>query len=190
MNSLTDTDFQRAANILGCEIAAIKAVCEVEAPRGGFDADGDVITLLEGHKFSAFTGGVYDKQYPNISYPKWTTRFYGKTRTAEKERLRVARSLNESAAIRATSWGRFQVMGFNYRAAGFTTLPAFVAAMESGEGAQLDAFVTFILTNHLADELRLHDWAGFARQYNGPDFEANHYDTKMATAYAKYAGGA
>lgn len=190
MKTLTDDDFRRAAGLIGCEVAAIKAVCEVEAPGGGFDPEGDPRTLFEGHKFYAFTNGKYATSHPTLCYPKWTREFYGADWKAEKARLHAAMTLDISAAMRATSWGRFQIMGFNSKLVGFDTLTEFVHAMAESEGRQLEAFLAYVQANHLADELVHHDWAGFARGYNGAGFEANHYDTKLAAAYAKHAGSA
>ena len=62
--------------------------------------------------------------------------------------------------------------------------------MVSGESAQLDAFVAFVKKNNLDDELMRHDWASFARGYNGPAYRENHYDTKLAAAYAFHSKGA
>lgn len=82
------------------------------------------------------------------------------------------------------SWGKFQIMGFNYAVCGFTSVGAFVDAMKESE-ENTDAFVEFIISEHLADELRRHDWKGFARTYNGAGYAENKYDTKMAAAYRR-----
>ncbi len=62
-----------------------------------------------------------------------------------------------------------------------------VTAFLDDEEKHLDAMVSFIIANQLDDDLRRHDWRGFARVYNGPSYEANGYHTKMAAAYAKWA---
>ena len=36
------------------------------------------------------------------------------------------------------------------------------------------------------DELRRHDWAGFARGYNGRNYKINQYDVKIAAAYKRF----
>lgn len=87
--SLVLEDYQRAAKRLRCDVAAIRAVCEVEAPRGGFFPDGTPATLFEGHKFHAFTDGLYAAEHPEISYESWTREHYGDWRR-EKERLAEA----------------------------------------------------------------------------------------------------
>lgn len=183
---LIHEDYLRAASRLRCEVAAIRAVCEVEAPRGGFFPDGTPATLFEGHKFSAFTGGIYDEPHPEISYPTWTREHYGNWER-EKERLAEAIRLDREAALKSASWGKFQIMGFNHKAAGFPSVQKFVNAMYEGEGAQLDAFVNFVLHEKLDDELRERRWADFSRRYNGPGFEKNKYHVKLAQAFERFA---
>jgi hypothetical protein len=184
---LIHQDYLRAANRLKCDVAAVRAVCEVEAPKGGFFPDGTPTTLFEGHKFHAFTDGKYSESHPEISYESWTREHYGKTWQREKERLDEAVRLDREAALKSASWGRFQIMGFNHKAAGFPDVQKFVNAMYAGEGAQLDAFIAFVLHEKLDDELRDKRWADFARKYNGPSYRANRYDEKLAAAFARYA---
>lgn len=184
--SLTEQDFKDAADRLGCEVAAIKAVCKVEAPRGGFNPDDTPATLFEGHKFSGFTLGKFDASAPDISYPKWTTKFYGKTWEAEQDRLQRAIALNREAALKSASWGKFQIMGFNHELAGFKTLQEFINAMYRSERDQLMAFVSFIQKANLTGALRRLEWKSFARGYNGPSYAANQYDIKLAAAYASF----
>jgi hypothetical protein len=49
------------------------------------------------------------------------------------------------------------------------------------------AFCGFIKSNKLDTHLRKHDWARFARGYNGPGYAENKYDEKLARAYAKHS---
>ena len=81
--------------------------------------------------------------------------------------------LDRDAALRSASWGAFQIMGDNFGTAGYADAVSLVAAMVSGEPAQLDAFVAFVKKNRLDDELARHDWAGFARAYNGSAYRDN-----------------
>ena len=185
-DALNEQDYLDAADSLGCEVAAIKAVCQVEAPRGGFNPDGSPVTLFEGHKFHAYTDGRFAALHPDISYPKWTRQFYGKTWQAEQKRLQTAMALDREAALKSASWGKFQIMGFNHKAAGHETIQGFVNAMYKSEREHLMAFVAFVRSEGLVDEIQRRDWAGFARRYNGPAYAANKYDTKIATAYAQF----
>jgi hypothetical protein len=99
----------------------------------------------------------------------------------------VAAALDKSAAIKACSWGKFQVMGFNFEVCGFTNLDDFYAAMQKSEGEHLKAFCNFIAGNNLGGALRKHQWATLASGYNGADYKINQYDTKLAAAYKKYS---
>lgn len=183
--SLVDADFQRAAAALGCDASAIKAVCEVEAPKGGFLPDGRPTILFERHQFSKRTGRKFDADHPDISNPSPGGYIGG---AAEHGRLGRAAVLDRSAALQSASWGKFQIMGFNHVAAGHPTLQGFINAMYESESAQLDAFVSFILSNpSMTRALRAHDWTEFARRYNGPDFHINRYNTRLAAAYAAFA---
>lgn len=185
LTPLSDADYAAAALRLRCDRAAIKAVAQVEAPRGGFCPDNFPTTLFEGHKFSRFTQGMYDRSHPTISHRRATRAHYGDTWQAERARLDQAIALDREAALKSASWGKFQIMGFNYGAAGFGTIQAFVNAMCVSEARQLAAFVTLILEWSLDDELRLHRWGDFARRYNGPAYRQGHYDVKLAAAYRK-----
>lgn len=180
-------DLQAAAKRLRCDLPAIQAVAEVESPVGGFLPDGRPTILFEAHIFSNLTQGRYNGDYPNISSPRWNRKLYGATGAHQHDRLALAAGLNRSAALQAASWGRFQVMGFNYKVCGYNTLQSFINAMYRSERDHLDAFCGYVISRALDDELRAHDWAGFAYGYNGSGYAANHYDTKLAAAYRKFA---
>lgn len=185
---ISEGDFQKAAAILKCEVASIKAVNEVEAGKSGFFPSGRPKILFEAHHFSRLTGHKFDRSHPNISSPKWNRALY-KGGEQEYSRLVEALALDHRAALQSASWGRFQIMGFNYKVSGFDSVDAFVAAMYASEGKQLEAFVNFIASNpaRLAEPLREKHWAAFASHYNGPAYAQNHYDAKLLAAYKKYA---
>lgn len=183
---LKPEDFIDDAQKLGCERAALMAVAKVESNGNGFYSDGHPKILFEGHIFHRLTKGKFDLTHPTLSYPKWTKQYYGKTSALERARLEAAAKLDRTAALMSTSWGTFQIMGFNYVPAGFRTLQAFINAMFRDANSHLEAFTSFILNNNLADELRDLRWADFARHYNGPGYAANKYDVKMAEAYQMY----
>lgn len=183
---LSEDDYQQAADLLKCDIAAIKAVAEVESRGAGFLPDGRPKILFERHKFRSFTGGKYDASNPDISNK--TPGGYGAGGTHQWDRFKVAAALDQSAAIKACSWGKFQLMGFNFQVCGFSNLDDFYAAMQKSEGEHLKAFCNFIAGNNLGGALRNHQWATLAAGYNGADYKINQYDTKLAAAYKKYSG--
>lgn len=180
---ISENAFADAAEDLDCDVAAIKAVAEVESRGDGFLADSRPKILFERHKFRKFTGGQYNRSNPEISGPPGNYR--GGVR--EYDRLEEAMQLDREAALSSTSWGKFQIMGFNHRVCGFDDVEAFVAAMVESEDRHLEAFIGFVEGNNLDRHLRSHNWARFARGYNGAAYRKNNYDVKMARAYEKYA---
>ena len=185
---LTEADYQRAAESLGCDVAAIKAVCEVEAPQGGFHDDGVTPRILfEAHHFASLTSHQYNESHSDISSRYWNRSLY-KGGMAEHKRLQKAAALDREAALQSASWGKFQIMGFNWTLTGAKSLQEFVNDMYRSEGAHLDAFVGFVKASNLADALREHRWTDFARGYNGAGYAANRYDVKLAVAHAKHGG--
>lgn len=183
---ITQQDFADAAGTLKCELAAIKAVAEVESRGYGFLADGRPKILFEAASFSDLTGHMYDKLYPSISSPVWKRELYlGGAK--EYDRLEEAMALNAKAALKSASWGAFQIMGSNHSMVGFGTVEEFVAAMYVSEGAHLKACTAFIQSRKLTKALQEKDWEAFAKGYNGTGYKKNEYDTKLAKAYAKHS---
>lgn len=186
--SLNDKDYERAAARLCCDVAAIRAVAEVESGgRSGFLPDKRPRILFESRWFHKLTNGKHDTSHPDISTPAWIRNYAGGA--AEYDRLARAIGLDRTAALKSASWGKFQVLGVNHRVCGWDDVESFVTSMTEGEGRQLDAFVGFVVTNGLADELRDRRWDDFARGYNGPGYRRNRYAERMAEAYARHAGG-
>jgi hypothetical protein len=181
---LSDADYQRAADLLGVEVAAIKAVVKVEAAGHGFLADGRPKILFERHWFWKLTPLSVSKTRPDLSNSK-PGGYLGGAR--EWDRLNDAIRFDKLPALQSASWGLGQVMGFNYKVAGYDDVESFVKSMHYSEGKQLDAMMTFI-KNHLAmvSALRSHDWATFAKWYNGTAYRRNQYDTKLAQAFSDF----
>lgn len=181
---LTNTDFCRAAKRLKVEVAAIKAVASVESAGNGFLSDGRCILLFERHHFARLTRNKFNADFPQIS-SKTPGGYYGMAK--EYQRFNAAFALDPDAAMKSSSWGKFQILGSNHAVCGYATVDKFVDAQRESEAKQLDAFCGFVEGNNLTSKLRNLDWAGFARGYNGPAYKKNSYDTKMAAAYRKFA---
>ncbi|WP_295444204.1 N-acetylmuramidase family protein [uncultured Thiodictyon sp.] len=183
---LEEHDFEAAAHLINCDVAAIKAVAEVESSGSGFLEDGRAKILFEGHIFYKYTKGKYQTSHPDICYRSWTTKFYlGGVK--EYSRLEKAEALNKTAARMSASYGKFQIMGFNFSLCGYTSVDGFFTAMQTDEGLQLTAFIEYVKHVGLDKALRTHKWADFAKGYNGPEYWKNNYDKKMADAYKKHA---
>lgn len=212
---LTLTQIAYQAKSLGVETAALRAVHEVEAKGNGFLASGEPVILFERH---IFYRKLREMNYPNLAKLFFARRpdlcnpsagGYGKT-SEQHNRLKQAQDLllqvlplldpNKSSdkkiieqvracALMACSWGIGQVMGMHWHDLGYPTLQDFINDMYESEAKQLEAMCRFIKVNGLVDEMQRHDWATFARVYNGVAYRKNQYDTKLAKAYAKFAKG-
>lgn len=182
---LTEQNYKDAAFDLGVEVAALKAVAEVESAGNGFLPNGYPKILFEGHLFSKYTLGAFDKLEPTISYPNWTREHY-KGGEKEYERLHIAITLNRDSALRASSWGKFQILGANFKDAGYDRVAIFVHDMHNSEREHLKAFVNIIRAWQLVEALKYLKWEVFARKYNGPRFKENQYDEKMFEAYMRF----
>lgn len=184
---LRDVDYADAADALKCDVAAVRAVDQVESNGKGFGPDGRPLILFEPHVFSRLTQHRFDDSHGGVSYPKWGAKPYPKDQKARWDQLLYAAKLDRDAAYQAASYGRFQIMGFNFALCAFSNVHGFVAAMQESERAQLFAFVQFVSASGLADELREHRWEDFARRYNGPAYATHGYHTKLAAAHARHA---
>jgi hypothetical protein len=190
---LMDRDYAAVAVRIGCTVPAIRAVAEVESAGRGFLPDGRPAILFEAHQFHRLTRGRFgaerDRFGVPLSVPSWRRDLYGPPGAHQYARLEDAMKLDERAAVFATSWGTFQIMGFNFAALGFPDVDTFREVIAATDQARehLDMFVQFILVNGLDDELRDRRWADFARVYNGPGYAANRYHVKMAEAFARHS---
>lgn len=200
---ITEEDYQKVSLLLDADIAAIKAVQEVETGgKGGFVATGKPTILFEGHIFwkQLEKRGIEPEQYAagneDILFPKWNKSFYKKG-LEEYARQERACNIHHEAALCATSWGMFQIMGFNYAVCGMPGIEEFVSTMRKSELHQLLLFAQFIRLQKKADlpedpskylisAMRTKDWKSFANLYNGPLYAQNNYDTKIEKAYLKH----
>ncbi|MCW5760266.1 MAG: N-acetylmuramidase family protein [Phenylobacterium sp.] len=185
--TLASGDFAAAAAVLGVNVAKVLAVDEVESRGRGFHPQTRrPIILFEPHRFSKLTKGAFDAVAPDVSYPKWGEAPYPAGQDARYAQLLKAARLDEGAALASASWGRFQIMGFNHRPAGFASVQAFVAAMVRSEAEHLLAFARFLKADPaMLFCLQKNDWAGFARRYNGEGYAQHGYDQRLKVAYAR-----
>lgn len=180
---LADEDLPRLGHGIGVGEDEIHAFLDVETSGSGFDGKGRPKALYEPHRAYALSQGAARKELVKlgIAYPKWGTKPYP---SDSYPRIVQALAIDPRVALEATSWGLGQVMGSNHVAAGFESAAEMVAAFLDSEESHLAAAVAFIRANHLDDELRAHNWAAFARGYNGPSYASHGYHTKLAARYA------
>jgi len=187
IHGLTKESIIQAATDLNVPPAAIAAIAEVEAgPYGAFLKDGKPVILYERHVFARNTrpAGKYNVTHPDLSSPVRTAK-YG-TLAAQWVKFDRAAKLDRRSAIRACSFGLFQVLGENAVSLGYSDEEEFFGEMHTGVTAHLEACARFLKVNNLEDELRAQRWSAVARVYNGPDYADGNYHVKLARAYQRW----
>lgn len=205
-DAIAEQDWSDAATRIGCEIAVIKAFAQVESRGAGFDKQHRPVILYERHLFSKHTNHQFDSKNADISSSKRYTRAkfdkqkhpiadddrYGHS----YERFEKAFHLSQEGAIQASSWGKFQVLGENYKALNFHTPQQLMeAACQSERMHLLRLFVPFSLTKNLKqygslrDALVQKNWVNAAILYNGTDYQTYRYDEQLKEAYEKIKAG-
>lgn len=195
---LEEQDLKDFASKYGLELAAVKAVNEVESSGKGFLIDGRPKILFEGHIFwkelkKRAIDPIELSNFENadVLYSKWTKQHYlGGTR--EYERLEKAASLGNNplikdAALASCSWGSYQIMGFHAENLGYDSISDFVDQMEKHERNHLEAFGRYLKVYGCLKHLKNLAWTPFALCYNGPAQAQNKYDEKMKKAYLRYS---
>lgn len=183
---LDDIDLPKLGHQLGVGEDELHAFLDVETRGTGFDTQGRPRILFERHKFYKYVPAEKRSAAVSVGLASKSPGGYGKEADQYGKLLRAI-EIDRKAALYSCSWGLGQVMGFNHMLAGYSTVDAMVEAFMADEENQLQASVNFIKNTGLADELRSHDWAGFAKGYNGENYRINQYDTKLAEAFAKWS---
>lgn len=175
MKYLTTVQKTELSKEFKIELAIVNTVLEIESSGNGFDPKtGEIKIQFEPYWFQKYTGHRIANGVEN--------------QLAEWKAFRQAEALDKTDAIKSTSWGLGQVMGFNHQAAGFFSPEKMVEAFKQSEEAQLRGMLEFIRSHPpMYKALVSKDWRTFARHYNGPQYEKFNYHTKLATTYAKYS---
>ncbi|HET9183459.1 MAG TPA: N-acetylmuramidase domain-containing protein [Candidatus Angelobacter sp.] len=180
---LSSNGFTAVASSLNVNAPEIWTILAVETSGCGYLPDRRPQILFERHIFHKLTGGRFDDG--SISDP--TPGGYGPRGAPQYDRLLRAIAKDRSAALQSASWGLGQIMGMNFRSAGFDNVEQMVQAMVDSEDQQLLAMAKFLTATGLSSALKVHNWASFARGYNGPNFAINRYDVKLNGEFQKYS---
>jgi len=183
---LDNAGMAKALDVLHVGAAELWAVLSVETSGIGFFADRRPKILYERHVFSRLTDRKFDAEHSDISSP--TPGNYGPTGAHQYDRLSAAMALDREAALKSTSWGLGQVMGFNFKQTGSATVDDMVKRMTVSEGEQL-LCAAGELDGAAVAALRAKDWTNFARIYNGSNFAINNYDKRLSAAFQSYSFG-
>jgi len=195
---LAEKDLKDFATKYDVELAAVKAINEVESSGKGFLMNGKPKILFEGHVFwqqlqkkGLNPQTLLNAQNKNVLYPKWTKIYY-QGGAQEYDRLNEAIGISSNAAVKeaalaSASWGSFQIMGYHALSLGYKSVQEFVDKMYVHEREHLAAFGKFLEINKILPYLRNKNWAKVAEKYNGAGYRTNKYDEKLRKAYEKYS---
>jgi hypothetical protein len=178
----TEDQYRRIAARLKVDGPSLIAIFKVEAQRAGFAQDGRAVILFEPLVFSRLTGGKYEESHPLISSRTWRKELYGADHASRWAQLSEAHKLDPEAAYASASYGAYQIMGTHFRKTGFETASEYVQFISESEANQLEAFVRFVASAGMLDEIQRRDWYGFVRRYNGPG-AVEHYVRRLTAAY-------
>lgn len=183
-----------AANNYKIPYANLRAVVEVES-------DGVVYATVNGRvePLIRFEGHIFDrrlsKAQQTIARAKGlaSSKVGGvpnpKDQNARWNNLLIpASKINHDAAYESCSWGLGQVMGYHWKAFGYSGVMDLVTKARKGIDGQIELMMRYCVINDLIDELQRGDFTAFARAYNGPGYAANNYDGKMRDAAEKFGG--
>ena len=187
------------ASGLGISTAAAAAVLKCESNGQAFSG-GKMIIRFENHIFydqwgknapqtysTYFSGSSSWKnhKFRRSANDPWEA-FHG-NQTKEWEVLELARSLNDTAALKSISMGAAQIMGFNHATLGYDTVQDMFESMCTSLPKQIDGMFAFIEKNSTCMRgLRNNDYVTFARGYNGSG-QASTYGSLISAAAAAYA---
>lgn len=188
--NITDIDIINVANTNSIEPALIKAISVVESNGSGFLPSGRCKILFEGHIFwkqlviNGINPNTYAFQNKDILYELWDRKKYigGE---GEYARLDKAKKIYNDCAIKSTSYGMFQIMGFNHKLCGYVDVKEFEISMQQSEVNHLRAVIKFLEKTNILPLLKAKNWIEFSKKYNGIKYYENKYDVKLATAYQK-----
>jgi len=176
--------FEVGAEFLGCEIAAIRAVFEVESGGRFFNRDGSLPSRFEPHHMPS-------SMWDDLGFAPGDVRpWRASLAMSETDRGAMfarAIEMDREAAYNATSWGGPQIMGFNHEDCGWPSAIDMVEDMGKSPEDQVEAFARFVRGRNLGPALRAHDWVEYARGYNG-NGQPEVYAAKIASAYRRASG--
>lgn len=188
----TIKEIESVARAQGIEPAALLAIAEVESGGRAFANVGgrkEPLIRFEGHYFDRLVadGKRGEARSKGLASPTMGAVKNPASQSARWRLLAEAMAIDRSAALQSVSWGIGQVMGSHWKSLGYGSVDSLVVEARSGVAGQVRLMLRFLETNGLIGTIRSHDWAAFARAYNGPRYKVHRYDSRIAAAYARHA---
>jgi hypothetical protein len=195
---MSSARLRRLSSATGVSALALGAIAKVESA-----SLGDKAHRFEPHVFLRRVGGLSrgDDAYKSVDSLKllaaehgisYSPRSGGYVSFVRSETdwsaYELAAALSFDDAVLSSSWGRFQVMGFNFPATFKADLPGTVQRFveNPAEFSDVTLFHWFASRPAAVDAARSADWVSFAVLYNG---KAEPYASRISSAYSELAAG-
>ena len=171
---------------LGIDVEIALAVICVESGGSGFSSDNKMIIRFENHVFYTYFGAKSDEdkqkfdehftfdsknrreghKYRAKKSDEWKTSHMGQA--SEWEALEIARQLSDTNALYSISMGAPQVMGFNYKSIGYSSVKDMFEAFSKDIRYHIMALFDFCTAKSTRVQYLLTgDFLSFAKEYNG-----------------------
>jgi hypothetical protein len=193
------------ARVLRFDLTVIRAILDIESGGRSFE-NGRMIIRFENHIFhdkikelAPQLEGTFQKHF-RYGSPRHTGHAFRQSESAawnnqhdggqleEWQVFSLARNIHETAAMLSISMGSAQVMGFNHRKVGYSTVQQMFfdySHPNLGEYNQLTGFFAYVAnTEGLVDAVRRKDWNQVGILYNG----AESYGPTLHNRYLQLGG--
>ncbi|MBO9620549.1 MAG: DUF3380 domain-containing protein [Niabella sp.] len=196
---IPDEVYEYYANKIGCEKEVIKAIAKQESQGEPFVSNNTHAKILYERHYAyrlLKAKGKTQKELKDfemvkdpkglpIIYPQGYSikgKEYG-SYLQQIEKLDIVKEIDKDVAIQSCSWGRFQVMGVNFK--GLYKNPSELEdAQNHCEIQHLALFFQEVSTNtSLIAAMKMKDWEKIAYYYNGPKWRENDYANKIKKYY-------
>lgn len=186
---ITKQDVTIAASAYGVDPALLAAFLSVEcswSPDGrlyGFMRDMTLTRRFEKHRFARY---MPRSKRPGAAAAGLTASKWTPGQKGGPSIFAQAYAYDAHAALMASSFGLSQILGSNYKEAGFDSVEAMVAYLARSERHQLDATMRLMEKWGVLIEMKEGDYAGMARIWNGPKYAKHEYHTKLRDAHRRF----
>jgi len=188
MNKYDTSQVRELAKVNRLPFEVLLAIIEVETPGRGFD-------VITGKILIQFEPSWFRRHEPYAPSGKWSV---NKVDVQSKEWIAFndAWKINPDSAMKSTSIGLPQIMGFHFERLGYKTVGEMWDDFKKGEYQQLLALIRFILSdNRLLKAVREKDYHRIAYIYNGAKYREmakkwgrEPYDISLRKATQKWEG--
>jgi hypothetical protein len=177
---LTNAQINDLAVNNGYEYRVLKSIIQVESGQHGFDpVTGKIIIQFEPSWFKRLCKNWGE----DTRHIAWQSNEIGDQAT-EWKAFNSAFAVNADAAMKSTSIGIMQIMGFHYAETGFKTVGEMWDFAKASEYNQVLLDIRWIKTVPPLDlAIKNKDWQKIALYHNGKNYRAFRYDTRLMSAY-------